>query len=73
MDIKLFETSAKENINVEEMFRAVTELVLRSKKDQQNRLNNPADMKTHESGIKLSGSTRPGPHKPSKNKSSCCK
>ena len=32
MGIKLFETSAKDNINVEEMFRAVTELVLKSKK-----------------------------------------
>ena len=32
MGIQLFETSAKDNINVEEMFRAVTELVLKSKK-----------------------------------------
>jgi Ras-related protein Rab-35 len=40
MEIKLFETSAKENINVEEMFRAITDLVLKSKKDQQERLNN---------------------------------
>ena len=32
MGIELFETSAKDNINVEEMFRAVTELVLKSKK-----------------------------------------
>ncbi len=40
MNIKLFETSAKENINVEEMFRAVTELVLKSKLEQQSRLNN---------------------------------
>ena len=32
MGIRLFETSAKDNINVEEMFRAVTELVLKSKK-----------------------------------------
>ena len=34
MGIQLFETSAKENLNVEEMFRAVTKLVLRSKRDQ---------------------------------------
>ncbi|KAI1293775.1 Ras-related protein Rab-35 [Halotydeus destructor] len=33
MGIQLFETSAKENINVEEMFMAVTKMVLRSKKD----------------------------------------
>ena len=32
MGIELFETSAKDNINVEEMFRAVTKLVLKSKK-----------------------------------------
>ena len=32
MGIELFETSAKDNINVEEMFRAVTQLVLKSKK-----------------------------------------
>ena len=61
MDIKLFETSAKENINVEEMFRAVTELVLKSKQDQLQRLNNQSDMNKHESGIKLTGSQRPGP------------
>ena len=74
MDIKLFETSAKENINVEEMFRAVTELVLKSKQDQQQRLNNQSDMNKHESGIKLTGSQRPGPHKANKNKNgSCCK
>ena len=31
---QLYETSARENVNVEEMFRAVTKLVLRSKRDQ---------------------------------------
>lgn len=31
MDIQLFETSAKDNINVEEMFLAITEKVLRHK------------------------------------------
>ncbi len=34
MGIQLFETSAKENKNVEEMFKAVTEQVLRSKRMQ---------------------------------------
>ncbi|NWI49778.1 RAB35 protein, partial [Calyptomena viridis] len=33
MEIQLFETSAKENINVEEMFNYITELVLRAKKE----------------------------------------
>nr|UWU44162.1 ras-related protein rab-35 [Pelodiscus sinensis] len=33
MGIQLFETSAKENINVEEMFNCITELVLRAKKE----------------------------------------
>ena len=37
MGIRLFETSAKDNINVEEMFRAVTELVLKSKKVDNNK------------------------------------
>jgi Ras-related protein Rab-35 len=36
--IPLFETSAKENKNVEEMFQAMTQLVLKAKKDQQTRL-----------------------------------
>ncbi|KAK3509027.1 hypothetical protein QTP70_018532 [Hemibagrus guttatus] len=33
MDIRLFETSAKENINVEDMFNCITELVLRARKE----------------------------------------
>ena len=40
MGIQLFETSAKENLNVEEMFRAVTKLVLRSKRDQESGMMN---------------------------------
>jgi Ras-related protein Rab-35 len=48
MGIRLFETSAKDNINVEEMFRAVTELVLRSKKDQKAELDGSV-----EGGVKL--------------------
>ncbi|KAK2155161.1 hypothetical protein LSH36_247g03112 [Paralvinella palmiformis] len=38
MGIDLFETSAKENKNVEEMFMAITRQVLKAKKDQQVRL-----------------------------------
>ncbi|XP_048875179.1 ras-related protein Rab-35-like [Brienomyrus brachyistius] len=33
MGIRLFETSAKENINVEDMFNCITELVLRARKE----------------------------------------
>lgn len=39
MNIQLFETSAKDNINVEEMFIAVTRLVLRSKQEMKERQN----------------------------------
>lgn len=42
MDIQLFETSAKDNKNVEKMFYAITELVLKHKKQQQ-RLQNAND------------------------------
>ena len=34
------ETSARENINVEETFRAITELVIKSRKEQKARLEN---------------------------------
>lgn len=40
MNMPLFETSAKENINVEEMFNAITRMVLKSKKDQQSKQKN---------------------------------
>lgn len=48
MGIQLFETSAKENINVEEMFNAITRMVLRSKQEQKER-----QQLTHDSTIKL--------------------
>uniref|UniRef100_U5EXH4 Ras-related protein Rab-35 n=1 Tax=Corethrella appendiculata TaxID=1370023 RepID=U5EXH4_9DIPT len=38
MDIQLFETSAKDNINVEEMFLSITEQVLRHKKLTQKQI-----------------------------------
>jgi len=66
MGIQLFETSAKDNINVEEMFRAITQLVLKSKKDQKDRLDDPK-----EGRVKLDGRGRPTP-KVNKN-SKCCK
>lgn len=37
MGIQLFETSAKDNINVEEMFMAITRQVLRTKKERKER------------------------------------
>ncbi|XP_075219461.1 RAS oncogene family member Rab35 [Lycorma delicatula] len=37
MGIQLFETSAKDNINVEEMFMAITRQVLRTKKERRER------------------------------------
>jgi len=55
MGIELFETSAKDNINVEEMFRAVTQLVLKSKKDQKERLDDPKE----QGRLKLDGRDRP--------------
>jgi len=68
MGIRLFETSAKDNINVEEMFRAVTELVLKSKKEQKERLDDP-----RESGrIKVDGRGRPMGNKNPKG-GKCCK
>ncbi|KAG8140611.1 hypothetical protein E2320_003290 [Naja naja] len=33
MGVRLFETSAKENLNVEEMFNAITAMVLRMKQE----------------------------------------
>lgn len=48
MKIKLFETSAKENINVEEMFNEITRMVLQSKREHKERQHQGND-----SGIKL--------------------
>lgn len=59
MGIQLFETSAKENINVEEMFMAITRQVLRTKKERKERqaiINNDT--------INL--------RKPKQNKRKCC-
>ncbi|XP_076048132.1 RAS oncogene family member Rab35 [Oratosquilla oratoria] len=43
MSIQLFETSAKDNINVEEMFTVMTRMVLRTKKEQKERQNATTD------------------------------
>lgn len=48
MDIKLFETSAKDNKNVEKMFLSITEQVLKHKKQQQrNQSDDNNDNKIH--------------------------
>lgn len=62
MGIQLYETSAKENINVEEMFMAVTRMVLRSKREQKQR-----EQQSQENAIKLQKGTG---HKGKKSK--CC-
>jgi len=66
MGIQLFETSAKDNINVEEMFRSITTLVLKSKKDQKERLDDP-------SKIDLGKPGRHGRPNQKPTKSKCCK
>jgi Ras-related protein Rab-35 len=65
MGIQLFETSAKDNINVEEMFRSVTSLVLKSKKDQKERLDDPAKINL--------GKGHGRPNQKASSKSKCCK
>lgn len=60
MGIQLFETSAKDNKNVEEMFNAITQQVLLTKKEQKEQANNMNDTITISKG-----------RKPSK-KSKCC-
>ncbi|XP_041350488.1 ras-related protein Rab-35-like [Gigantopelta aegis] len=60
MGIQLFETSAKENKNVEEMFLAITKLVLVSKKESQKK---QADQS--QQGIRLGS-------KEAKEKKKCC-
>ena len=66
MGIQLFETSAKENINVEEMFRAITNLVLNSKKAQRETLGDPVTGK-----IRVNDHVRPR-DKRGKDKKNCC-
>ncbi len=61
MDIQLFETSAKDNINVEEMFLTITEKVLRHKLLQNAQNNEPNDK------VKL----KPGSHGKTRTKKCC--
>ncbi|PIK48111.1 hypothetical protein BSL78_15037, partial [Apostichopus japonicus] len=61
MGIQLFETSAKENHNVEEMFNAITKLVLQQKKESAAKLKNQSDSPT----VNLNS-------KKEKKKSKCC-
>jgi len=61
MQIQLFETSAKDNKNVEEMFLAITNLVLQTKKQQQQ-----AAARSNENTIQLGKSSKGG------KKKKCC-
>ncbi|XP_013772589.1 ras-related protein Rab-35-like isoform X2 [Limulus polyphemus] len=60
MGIQLFETSAKENINVEKMFNAITKMVLNTKKEQKER-----QQQNRESTVKLQRGSQRG-------KKKCC-
>ncbi|XP_015785375.1 ras-related protein Rab-35 [Tetranychus urticae] len=62
MGIELYETSAKENVNVEEMFMAITRMVLRSKKEKEQR-----QQQSQDNAIRLQKGSA---HKGKKNK--CC-
>lgn len=62
MDIQLFETSAKDNINVEEMFMAITDRVLRHKLQQ----NAQTQQDRTESTIRVKQSSKKS------KKSKCC-
>ncbi|XP_065055067.1 ras-related protein Rab-35-like [Rhopilema esculentum] len=61
MGVQLYETSAKENQNIEEVFNYITKLVLDSKKAQQQK----ADQDKSHGGIKLDKTTK-------KKKKGCC-
>lgn len=61
MGVQLFETSAKENQNIEEVFNYITKLVLDSKKAQQQK----ADEDKSPGGIRLDKNSR-------KKKKGCC-
>ena len=52
MGIQLFETSAKDNKNVEEMFNAITRQVLATKKEQKEQASNQTDTVTLGKGRK---------------------
>lgn len=61
MGIQLFETSAKDNINVEDMFLSITEKVLRHKKTTQRQQNEQNDDR-----VKLND------RNPGKKRKKCC-
>lgn len=62
MGVETFETSAKDNINIEDVFQHITKLVLKTKKDQQIK----ADEAKQPAGMKLD-------NKQKKKKGGCCK
>jgi Ras-related protein Rab-35 len=61
MGIQLFETSAKDDINVEDMFLSITERVLRHKKTTQ-----------HQQNVQDSGRIRIDERSQGKKKKKCC-
>jgi len=65
MQISYFETSAKNNLNVEEMFNAITRLVLTAKKAQQASQQAPSHPAR---GMRLEAGTNGGKTK----KKNCC-
>merc|ERR1711974_45869 len=75
MGIQLFETSAMNNVNVEESFRAVAELALRTKREQRSQVGtagspNNLYSRPGDKAVKLNG--RPGENK-RHSKKGCCK
>lgn len=68
-NITLYETSAKENKNVETMFAGITQLVLELKLAQQMR-SAPAQASQQQQTVKL---TSQGDRQQSAKKKSCCK
>eukprot|EP00794_Sanderia_malayensis_P013934 gene13934-15386_t len=62
MNVQLFETSAKENQNIEEVFNHITKLVLHMKKAQQQK----ADEDKNAGGVKLAKSSK------KQKKNGCC-
>jgi len=84
MGIQLFEASAMNNTNVEESFRAIAELALRTKREQQAQMGKGTspDQRGYGGRNSVMGEGgrggggirigRPGPQK-SKSKNSCCK
>ncbi|XP_065663513.1 ras-related protein Rab-35 isoform X2 [Hydra vulgaris] len=62
MGVEVFETSAKDNLNIEQVFSHITAMVLRSKREQQSKV---LEQKHSQGGMKLEKNKQ-------KKKSGCC-